>query len=482
MPLSSVSTHTVVEIVGEPDTNPSSIPESVIHEIWRLQHFRKEDLQTVDGRRVVILDPGRLNENQGPDFLDARIVVGFTTWAGSIEIHRTSSDWNRHRHHTDPHYQPVILHVTLLADRCTGFLKRSDGTVIPEIVLYPRLKESLRKIQWQFRKGGSIFFACHEHWMNVSETVIAPFLDRLAADRLKRKADRLGERFLAVPDLDQVLYEEIFRCLGYSQNAEAMVLLARRIPLRLLQSISDPRDAAAVLLGTAGILNAEANGDVGFDLAGELRERFEDARTSLPFPPLPKTVWRSGRLRPANNPRRRILQGAILFGQAGPMGQHPADRVLPLLASANPGKTLQGLLKIPPDLEAYVAPSRPAGGLRLGRDQQITTAANAILPMLVLRAEQLELTDDLGRAAAVSRKLPVVMDSIVRRYSTDRGRPVSTSIAQGLHELSRSWCGQGRCRECPIWQQIAQPDAIRSLTQSRETGGNSNSAVRPNDL
>ena len=30
-----------VQSVGEPDADPASIPESVVHEIWRLQQFRE---------------------------------------------------------------------------------------------------------------------------------------------------------------------------------------------------------------------------------------------------------------------------------------------------------------------------------------------------------------------------------------------------------------------------------------------------------
>lgn len=446
---------TVMEIVGEPDADVSSVPESVIHEIWRLQHFRADRLQTVDGRRLVVLDPGRLNDDQGPDFLNARLIVGDTTWAGSVEIHRASSDWIRHGHHVDPHYQPVILHVTLVADRSTGQLRRSDGTILPEVVLYPRLKDSLRKLRWQFRKGGQLFFACHEHWMDVPESVIAPFLDRLAADRLKRKAARLGERYLNLPNLDQILYEEVLRCLGYTQNAEAMVLLARRIPLHSLQAIADPRDAAAALLGIAGLLQTEQG--AGSQIGDEIRSRFDEFRGPTPSAPLPTTIWRNARLRPANSPRRRILQAALLFGRWGPLSRTPVEKIAPILSAERPVATLQALLRTPGDIEAYIAPGIPAGGLRLGRDRQVTIAVNAFLPVLLLREEQREAEDDLERSMSVLRKLPVVMDRIVRRYSEDRGRPVSSSVAQGLHELSRSWCGQGKCRGCPIWREIARP-------------------------
>ena len=51
-----------------------------------------------------------------PDFLFAKIKIGTTTLAGSIEIHVKSSDWHFHRHSGDLAYQNVILHVVYTDD------------------------------------------------------------------------------------------------------------------------------------------------------------------------------------------------------------------------------------------------------------------------------------------------------------------------------------------------------------------------------
>src|SRR5258705_8937822 len=51
------------------------------------------------------------NTNQGPDFIDAKIKIATTVWAGSIELHINTSDWKNHKHSGDKHYKNVILHV-----------------------------------------------------------------------------------------------------------------------------------------------------------------------------------------------------------------------------------------------------------------------------------------------------------------------------------------------------------------------------------
>ncbi|MEI9911467.1 MAG: DUF2851 family protein [Bacteroidota bacterium] len=62
--------------------------------------------------------PGQYNTHQGPDFTDAKIKIGDTTWAGTVELHIKTSDWNKHNHQTDSKYKNVILHVVWEDDGC----------------------------------------------------------------------------------------------------------------------------------------------------------------------------------------------------------------------------------------------------------------------------------------------------------------------------------------------------------------------------
>ena len=79
--------------------------------VWQHRLGVDTNTLTADGRRVRIIDQGRLNTDAGPDFFNASVQIGDETWAGNVEIHVRASDWYRHHHDTDPAYDSVILHV-----------------------------------------------------------------------------------------------------------------------------------------------------------------------------------------------------------------------------------------------------------------------------------------------------------------------------------------------------------------------------------
>src|SRR5688572_33018669 len=91
--------------------------EQLLHFIWYRKLFNPTSLTTTDGQRVEILHPGFPNQDQGPDFLQARIKLDSQLWAGHVEIHVLSSAWFLHGHERDPHYSNVILHVVWQEDK-----------------------------------------------------------------------------------------------------------------------------------------------------------------------------------------------------------------------------------------------------------------------------------------------------------------------------------------------------------------------------
>ncbi|HBG79629.1 MAG TPA: DUF2851 domain-containing protein, partial [Porphyromonadaceae bacterium] len=61
--------------------------EYLLHYVWKYRLFDRADLQTMDGQKVDIIDPGTHNTDAGADFFNAKIKIGDKMWAGDVEIH-----------------------------------------------------------------------------------------------------------------------------------------------------------------------------------------------------------------------------------------------------------------------------------------------------------------------------------------------------------------------------------------------------------
>src|SRR5258708_1550235 len=102
-----------------------SMTEDFLHYIWKHRLFDKNNLETTQGEKISVEHPGTHNINAGPDFFNAKIKIGKTLWAGNVEIHQRSSDWEKHFHQADKEYDNVILHVV---DEDDAEIKRNDKT------------------------------------------------------------------------------------------------------------------------------------------------------------------------------------------------------------------------------------------------------------------------------------------------------------------------------------------------------------------
>src|SRR3954469_1370616 len=114
--------------------------EDFLHYVWKFRLFDRSDLQTATGDAIEIYSAGLHNTDSGPDFHNARLKIGDTTWAGNVELHLSSSDWQRHNHSTDNAYDNVILHVVYRDDVPLVLV---DGRHVPTLELKDRIPEDL---------------------------------------------------------------------------------------------------------------------------------------------------------------------------------------------------------------------------------------------------------------------------------------------------------------------------------------------------
>ena len=411
-------------LVAEPPERVARVPEAAVQDAWVRGLFEPGGLRTTGGEPVRVLDRGRLNADSGPDVRGVRVEIGGMLWAGDVEVHTSSSAWEAHGHHRDPAYDRVVLHVVLSADRTTGTLRRADGSRLPELVLLPHLDRSLRSLLRSFYVEPRTAPHCGHRWAEVDDGLRRAWVRHLGVERVRARARALGEAYGRRPDLDRLLVTRAFRALGYEANADAFEALAERLPWAALRALDGP-EVHAVLLAASGLVEPD------------LFPATDGLPASLAVLPMRREAWRRGG-RPANAPLRRLAQAAAWLSPRGPLRVDAVDR----LADAV-------LLGLDEALEA-LRPEPPDGSPRLGASRASQVLADAVLPVLLLDAEQREDPAREGAVLDAYDALRPVSDRITRRFAAAGLEPRTAAEAQGVHQLARAYCDEGRCARCAI--------------------------------
>ncbi len=88
-----------------------------------------EVYETVSGKRLQILSPGKINKFQGPDFKNIAIMIDGDIHIGNGEFHRSSKDWIAHNHDNNRDYDDLVLHIVF---DYTGEPSELETLVLPE--------------------------------------------------------------------------------------------------------------------------------------------------------------------------------------------------------------------------------------------------------------------------------------------------------------------------------------------------------------
>ncbi|NNE36137.1 MAG: DUF2851 family protein, partial [Rhodothermales bacterium] len=374
-------------ILHEPGLEEQRFPERFVQDIWASRLFDPSRLTTTDGLNVSVLSPGEQNHDSGPDFLGARIRIGDLDWRGDVEIHFRSSDWLAHQHQFDARYNSVILHVSFLADFWTGKLHRPDGSSMAEVVLRPCLALPLRRLLVALSAQGNEKLPCASEWSKVPEELKKGWVHKLSRENLNEKKSRFAALLPAAGSLDELLYRELMRGMGYSKNSETFHELACRVPLAVLRASRDVNFHEAVLFGVSGLT---ATGVSPRDHKGAstrrsvLREQFEQVNVRLGIPEMSPLSWRFFRLRPTNFPTLRIAQATGWFSDDGLLAGPAIPRMLTAMLAGEPRNSLRSLLAMTPSdywtTHYRFGKHSTAATRRIGVSRIDTLITNVVLP------------------------------------------------------------------------------------------------------
>lgn len=413
--------------------------EEFIHFLWKFRMFDR-NLETTSGMTLQVIQPGEHNTDSGPDFFNARIRIGGTLWAGNVEMHVLSSDWNRHQHGTDPAYANTILHVVFSDD---AEINLPSGEPIPTLVIegkYPRDIYSRYEALMQNRT-----------WIPCSKLLpdgIAPEFDlwapSLSVERLLSKSNRIREIHKNTSfGWEETLYQWMARGFGFRINAFPFEMLSRSLPYRILcRYRNNALQVEALLFGQAG-LSGKANGS---DYPRRLSLEYGFLKAKHHLEPIGTGMWKFLRLRPSNFPTIRISQ----FGDLISRRESPLSFMLGCPGPEELGKWFD--IRAAGFWDDHYTFDRlsPACEKKLGASSAHLLAVNVIAPWLFYYGLEKDQPKYREHALQLLESLPAEDNLDIRRWK-DSGIEVRDALrTQALLQLKTCYCDARKCLKCRI--------------------------------
>ncbi|MDW7694742.1 DUF2851 family protein [Flammeovirgaceae bacterium SG7u.111] len=420
--------------------------EDFLHYIWQFQYFEKGGLKLDSGEKLNILKPGFKNSDAGPDFKEAKIIIGEVEWAGHVEIHLSSSDWKAHRHEQDPAYNNVILHVVW---KNNAEAIREDGTPIPTLSL-EKLTDPTLLYRYEYLINQADTILCSDRLKEVKPISRLAMYDKAFASRLEEKSAFV---FQLLSENEQNWEESAYQLLaqnfGFKVNNQAFLHLAKALPLKILRKHADSlAQMEALVFGQAGFLDTEPTDE--YQQALQKEYRFLAHKYRLGSKKIDKVEWKFARLRPANSPTLRLAQFAALL-------QKEISICSRLIFSGGLGKLEKAFEA---EASAYWKTHYNFGKkgqksfAKLGKGSRDILIINTVIPVLEAYAAFKDQAQYHERAVEFLERLKPENNKITREWKALGIEIKSAYDSQALLGLYRSFCEQKKCLSCNIGVEI----------------------------
>ena len=419
--------------------------EELLHHIWKYRLFASHQLTDTEGSTIDIIDVGHHNLDAGPDFINAKIKIGDTLWAGNVEIHKKASDWNTHKHPTIPAYNSVILHVVA---ECNTDIFTQEGRKIPQLKLplTPALLE-----QWQQLEHSPHKIACHLHLHRISDMIKTSWLEALVIERLETKASRIDSLLEQNKNnWEETFYQTLARNFGFGLNSDPFEWLAKSLPINYIAKHKNQLlQIEALLFGQSGLLQLSQATD---DYTVQLKNEYAFLQQKFSLTPIDGSLFKMMRLRPANFPHIRLAQLAQLIHTSSKLFSHIVE---------NP--TYSSLKKMfavstSPYWETHYTFGEvsPRKTKKLGEKAINSIIINTIVPILFAYAKRKNNDELQEKSVHLLESCAAEDNSIVRNWQEMGFTATSAYQTQALIQLQKQYCQTKKCLYCRFGHKLLQ--------------------------
>lgn len=412
--------------------------EEILHYVWKYRLFQK-DLKTTDGLPIEVIDVGLPNSNEGPDFFNAKIKIENKIWAGNIEIHKTSEDWVKHKHHTNKNYNSVILHVI---EKATCEVVNELGLPVTQCeITYPR---SITE-NYEFLVHSDTDIPCSNYISSMPSIHLNAWMNSLLIERLERKSNHVQQLLDKFNNSwEDVFYVLLSRNFGFGLNSDSFERLALNLPLKYIQKQGDNLiQIEALLFGQAGILD---NLKVTDDYFSLLQKEYAFLKNKYELKPLVSYIFKSLRTRPTSFPQIRIAQLAALL--------HSSHGLFSKIISCEDLGQIRLMFHV--NASEYwqthyafdVTSERKSK--YLGDASLDIILINTVIPILFIYGKTINSEIHCERAFQFLEKLKPEQNSITKRFAKLKMPLNNAGDSQAMIQMKREYCELRKCLFCRI--------------------------------
>lgn len=419
--------------------------ERLLQFIWQFQYFNRKALGTTAGETLQIEHPGTWNHHQGPDFSAAMIRIGNTKWAGNIELHLRSSDWDKHKHTHDERYRNIILHVVWEDD---APVHDQNGQPVPTLILQQRIPRSLL-VRYEQMMHTVAPVACAGYLPALTNLGWAAWKERLVAERLERKSQQVLDYLKqSGGSWEEISWWLLAAGFGIRVNTVLFEMMARSLPLSLLgKHRSQLPQLEALLMGQANLLAGKYKDAYPILLQREYRF-LQKKYKLLPVNKQPAFL----RMRPAAFPTIRLAQLAVFLQDS-----HGFFALIKEVTDCK--KICDQLMVTANDYWHYHYVFEEATGFQpkqLGKQMAVSILVNTVIPILF--AYGLYTGEETYKERAIQwlYQLPPEQNKLTRQWESVTNQ--SALDSQALIELTNHYCAHKRCLECAVGNKILKND------------------------
>ncbi len=418
--------------------------ERLLQYIWQFKYFNVNALLTEEGETLQVLHPGSHNTNQGPDFIDAKIKINNTTWAGSIELHINSSDWNKHKHSADKNYKNVILHVVWKNDIDMS-LPFSTLTLQNKVskLLLNRYDELMSTIA---------FIPCQQNIHQVDELTWQNWKERVLVERLENKTGVVMDFFQRTNNhWEETFWWLLAKNFGIKLNSVAFEKMAQSISVNILaKHKGQVHQTEALLFGQAGLLEETFKDDYPKLLQREyqfLKKKYKLQKVEASMLFL--------RMRPSNFPTVRLAQLAMLV--------HQSLHLFSKIKEATDVKYIKELLNVTANdywHYHYVFDEAAAFKKKKLGDQMIDNILiNTIVPVLFAYGHYHNESKLKDKALQWLEHTRPEKNSISNGFMALKIGNKTAFDSQALIQLKNEYCNKKRCLDCSVGNKLIRETA-----------------------